>query len=489
MNAGLLARLGPRAAAAAAAIGILAALPLLLPLWMWLPLIWFVTGGALLVRWIASAADPEDRGILVAALIAGLAARAIMGWFVVDHPYRNSDTRLYWQLGTRLAALWSVPHSMHVDLVRTLGTGQAGYYVWVALHALIAREQLLVVASNCLVSGANGVLTYLVGRRAWSPFVGRVAALLVFTASGIIFSDAHNMRDVIVTFAGLLMVYGVQLLADRWCVKGFLAVVLGIAIAVPVRPYVMAAYGPAVAIGLLVMRRTGRLAVLSVALILAGGAMAYVVSTSMFTTVSEAIGGGFGETVTTLLMIGNAGLTGGRAATSLLYGVQLRTLHDILLYLPVGIVHILFAPLPWKTYHIEWLFVPEGLVRYLLIPFVGIGAWEALKNGSWRRTFIVVFALAGMMLLYAVLELGGNVRHNEQFFPYYFILGAIGIATARRHGIELWVTYAFSSLALWAFGLGMRLSMRFMPLVLLLLGLWWLVTVRPWSQGARGGVT
>ncbi len=89
------------------------------------------------------------------------------------------------------------------------------------------------------------------------------------------------------------------------------------------------------------------------------------------------------------------------------------------------------------------------------------------------------------MGIYAVLELGGNLRHNIQWLHLFYLFGVIGWRNRHKWGELLWFGYAGVALALWAFGLEMSLSKKFFPVAFALMFIWWIAVTRPWRELSR----
>lgn len=459
---------------AVASAGALLGMVLFLPAATWVPLVWLITGAALIVAWISAVADPDDRGSLIIGALLGLVVRASAAWVISDYAYRYVDPRLYWYLGTRVADLLSQPSITDVNLTRAVGTATWGYYFWVALHVFILRDQILTTLSNALIGVASGVMIYLIGRRVWSSRAGLGAAWLVWCSSAMIVVDAHSLRDSGATLAGLAVVYGAQQLAERWSVRGLLWFVIGLSVLLQFRNYVAMLLMVVALVAILLIARRARLTLL-LFLLAAGSIVGAVVATTDIVVIIGKFSRG--DTLVDLLKYAQIGLVGVRPSTSAFSGIQLQTLREMILFTPIGMGRILFAPLPWLPVRVDVVFIPDVIVRYAVLPFFGVGFWAAVRWG-WRRTGLVALVLLAEMVVYSVIELGGNVRHNTQFFPYHFLFVAIGWSVAQRYREALFVGYIFMSLPLWIYGLTLSMSLWYFPLVFALLSVWWIVNVR-----------
>ena len=469
--------------ASAVAVAVLTAIVLGLPAAIWFPVAWAATGMSMLVVWIIRVADPRDRDILIAAVLIGVLVRIVAATFIVDYPLRFPDTRLYWRLGTRLADMWTRPHIAEVHIIRTLGTARAGYYAWVAGHSIILRQEVLIPITNAMVDGANIIMTYVIGRHIWNARVGRNAAIFIASSSAMILVSSCNLRDALATLSGLAIAYGALQLTERWNVKGMIWFVLGLAAMLQIRVYIAALVVMVLLVALLVVRRSGRLTVLMVIGVV-GAVLAVVVSTHEVVSIVSKLAKG--NTVFELIKFAQRGLIGTRPTDSAVSGINLNSAGDLVIYLPLGFIRAWFGPQPWMTRGIDVLFTPDVMVRHAVLPLFFVGIWHAVRT-NWRRTLLIVLLLLGEMTIYALIELGGNARHNTQYFPYHYMFVCIGWTVARRYTEALWIGYAVVSLAVVGYGMTLPIAKWLLPLLLVLLGIWWLAVVRPWNHRAAPG--
>lgn len=455
------------------------------PAGLWLPVTWIAVGGSLIVLWISRVADPDDRLLLVGGALIGLTLRCAGAWLVVDYVYRYPDMILYWDLGNRVAEALSNPGILDVDLVKVVGTSSYGYYLWTGLHVLLLRDQILTSLSNALVGTASGVLAYLLARRVWNGRVGVIGAWLVWLSSAHIIVDAHSLRDSIATFSILAIVYGTQVLAGGWNWKGSSWLVLGFVSLVYIRLYIAAPVVLAIMIAFPLMARGRRLAILTVFVALAVVA-GFLAAASDFALLAKKLGSG--NTIATMLLLANKGLFPRRFAASAVADVEIGSFQDMVLHVPVGIVRILFAPLPWLPEKTDTGFIPDAVARYAMMPLFFVGFWDAVRY-RWRRALLVALVYLAGVHLYALIELGGSVRHNIQFFPYYYSFAAAGWTVARRYGQALWFGYALVSLAVWIYGLTLWTAFSIMPVMLLSIAVWffayWAFARRGLREGSR----
>ncbi len=410
---------------------------------------WVASGAAVLAWWVARVADPADRDMLVFWFIVGVLLRAMAAWLFDGYAHVNTDRRVYWYLGSRLEYMLVGPRSQDVDLVKALGTATGVfYYFWVAAHVYMLHSEAFVVASNVLVGATAGVLTYMIGREVWGRNAGVIGAVLVWLSGTHIQVDAQNLRDGMALVSVLAMLYGVQRISERWSVSGVMWFVLGSGVLLQVRSYIAFLLILLSVVAVVVMRREGRLSVVLVTASLAAVLGVVIAQTQVSVLIDKF---GKGVSMVDLLVWAHVGLTARVQDTSTVSGVRLTSLQDMIMYAPIGLVRALIAPLPWNVSQIHYFNLPEVITRYFGLPLIVVGFMEALKR-DWRRSFLLMLSLAAMALLYAVLELGGNVRHHAQFFPILYLLAGVGWSVARHYALEVALSAAALSLAIWGFG-------------------------------------
>lgn len=117
-------------------------------------------------------------------------------------------------------------------------------------------------------------------------------------------------------------------------------------------------------------------------------------------------------------------------------GEQARELQlaRTLAYLPRGLAHALFAPLPWEARRAaELATVPEMLLWYLSVVAAVWTAWRYRER--WPSMAPVVLFAVGLLGLLVLVEgnIGSLFRHRSMVVPAVLLLGAPGLlALARR---------------------------------------------------------
>jgi hypothetical protein len=118
---------------------------------------------------------------------------------------------------------------------------------------------------------------------------------------------------------------------------------------------------------------------------------------------------------------------------------RFRTLWDVLVFVPTGVAHALYAPFPW-----EWLLPGttgvfkalsgvETLFIVVLTPFLILGVWKGLREGGLEASVLV---LTGLILLVALSVTVPNVGtlfrlRLQPLVPLLVVMSAYGLGEGR----------------------------------------------------------
>lgn len=117
--------------------------------------------------------------------------------------------------------------------------------------------------------------------------------------------------------------------------------------------------------------------------------------------------------------------------------INISTPAGALAAIPVGMVHLLFAPFPWAIGGLrQALTVPETLYWYSLMPAFLVGLSVAVRQRFGAAMPMLVFA-ATLVGAYSVMQ--GNVgtayRQRSQVTMFFFILMAVGLEEKEKRRV------------------------------------------------------
>jgi len=444
------------------------------------PLAWLSCGLLVIFGITRTWVVKRDQASLMLGATIALAVRAPIAWVLFDRVARNPDARFYWEMGSRISHLWAADRLIPLDYIRTTGTHQVGYFVWVAGHMAVQRFEYLVVATNGLIGVATGLLAYALARLVCPEMkeLPRRAAWMVWLSTAMLYSDVQNMRDSAAIFSVLVTVIGLQSIAGKWSWKGLGVYFVGLLLLIQIRSYIAFVFLPVAAVTLFLVRREHRILMFLGFTSLAVGAFMVIASADLFVLARSM---SQGADLMDMLQFASVGLTGTMEGSSLVHGLRLAGWMDLFTLIPLGSVRSLFAPLPWKTESTMLFYAPDAVIRFCLMPFAAVGVVELLRR-DWRRVVPILAATSALIVLYAVIEIGGNPRHNAQWYAMYYLLSLVGVQAYRRYEGIVWSGLAVVSLSVWVIGMTTATSKLFFPLCMFCIAAWWMYQVRPWRH-------
>jgi hypothetical protein len=123
-----------------------------------------------------------------------------------------------------------------------------------------------------------------------------------------------------------------------------------------------------------------------------------------------------------------------RAGSGFGVGADVSTLSGIILFLPVGITYLLFAPFPWAVGSLrQALAMPDVLLWYAMVPSLVRGLAHATRHRLAQTMPILVFTTALTLAYGAFLGNAGTAyRQRTQIMIFYFLFVADGLDRGRK---------------------------------------------------------
>ncbi|HTF35704.1 MAG TPA: hypothetical protein VK714_18625 [Myxococcota bacterium] len=374
---------------------------------------------ALIALWLRFRGDEHARQTLVPIFLAAFAVRAgvaIAIAYAAPDGYFALDDQRYSALGQELARHWAGQGSYPDDI-----HGAVGYYVWnAAIFTVVGAVPLAATLLNGALGAGCTVLAWSLARPIGGETAARYAALLTAFFPSLVLWSSLNLKDALAVAAILVCVRGAQRLHARFRIGPVAAVTLGIAVLGELRGYLALVAAAALTVAIVVPRLGGRRAPVSIAAVLALGALVMV-------WVGPIEGLGDEASLESL----------DRARRELAFGASayqgdadISTPATALSFLPIGLGYFLLAPAPWQVWNTRQLLtLPEMLAWYAVLPQVVAGFLVAIRRRFGAALPLASFALFGT-LSYALVEsnLGTAYRHRAQVLVLFLVFGAIGLA-------------------------------------------------------------
>jgi 4-amino-4-deoxy-L-arabinose transferase-like glycosyltransferase len=313
-----------------------------------------------------------------------------------------------------------------------LATAISGYgwvYFVASIYYVFGRNQLLVQLVNCIVGGLTVLVIYAISKDLFDRQVARWAALFMAFFPQMVFWSAGMYKDSAVLLCLAVSMYAVLGLRRRLTPGLVLLLLTALLVLMALRFYI-AYFVLFAAVGtFLFSQRRGLLGTVFVyaLLVLAiGGALRFVIREESMAQQASYM------TLERLQVTREDQARWGRSGFGEEYDVS--TPSGALRALPVGFVHLLFAPFPWAVTSVrQILTLPETLVWYALMPAFVRGVRHAIRH-QFRDVLPVLVFTASLTAAYALMQ--GNVgtayRQRTQVTMFFFVFMGVGLVEKER---------------------------------------------------------
>ncbi len=378
---------------------------------------------ALVALWLRFRGDEHERQTLVPIFLAAFAVRvcvAIVIAYATPDGYFALDDQRYSALGQELARHWAGQSAYPDDI-----HGAVGYYFWnAAIFSVVGPVPLAATLLNGALGAGCTVLAWSLAREIGGETAARYAALLTAFFPSLVLWSSLNLKDALAVTAILGCVRAAQRLYARFSAGPIAAIALGLSILGELRGYLALVAASALMVAIVVPRLSGRRAPVSIAAMLALGALVMVRVGPIEGLGDEA----------SLESLDHARRELAFGASAYQGDVDISTPSTALSFLPVGLGYFLLAPAPWQVWNSRQLLaLPEMLAWYALLPQVVAGFLLAIRRRFGAALPIASFTLFGS-ISYALVEsnLGTAYRHRAQVLVLFLVFGAIGLAQRKR---------------------------------------------------------
>ncbi len=349
----------------------------------------------------------------------------------------HEDAPGYEYFGQYIASHWMNEAPPFLGPSRNYGF----YYVLGAFYYLFGRYRMNATVFNSIVGTLSISVVFRIALHLFHEAVARRAALFSAFFPSMIIWSAIALKDCLVTFLILVAVLFCIRLRKRFSVLNVLGTLLPIAAVYPLRFYMIYFLLAALA-GTMALNRRGRIiAGVSKQLLLVGGLLAVVTAFGLASSASADFD------IMTLDKV--ATYREGMATTAksgFAKDVDISTPAGAIMFLPVGVTMVLWAPFPWQMTSLRPLLaLPEMLFWWALAPALLRGASYALRHRFTESLPIIVFT-AILLVGYGLTmgNVGAAFRMRSQVLNLLFLFAAFGqclkLAKQRRLDPALLVT-------------------------------------------------
>lgn len=356
--------------------------------------------------------------ILVATLICFFELQTFFG----------GDADTYDGYGWGLLQSWkgdAVYKSLVDSFTGAGGSGWGMLYLVAGIYEVVGRNPFAIQLFNAVIGAATAVLIFRIAHQIFDNIrVARIAALFVAFYPSLVLWSSQGLKDGLIVFLLAVSMFATLKVGEKFTYKYFallLASVLGL---LTLRFYifymVMAAIVGSFAIGLRAFSAQSFMRQFAV-IILIGLSLTYFGVTRFAGKQLEVYG--------SLKEVQRSRSDASQSAKSgFNEDVDVSTTSGAIAAIPIGLIYLLFAPLPWQLASLrQMITLPEMILWWSSFPLLVLGLWFTIKYRLRQVSPILLFTTL-LTLGYSVFQ--GNVgtayRQRAQLLVFYFIFVAVG---------------------------------------------------------------
>lgn len=311
------------------------------------------------------------------------------------------------------------------QVINATGSGWGMAYIVAAIYTLVGRNPYATQIFNCVLGAVTACLVYSCAKKIFSNLrVAKVTALLVAFFPSLIVWSSQGLKDGIICFLLALAINVVFSLQQRFSYPNVLILLVSLSGIYSLRFYIFFAFIVAVFGSFFISTQKSATSVARqiVVLIIVSLGLTYF---GVLRNAQRNL-----ETYGSLEVLQASRLDQARTAESG-FGkdIDVSTTSGAIQALPIGLIYILLAPFPWQVSNFrQAVTLPEVLIWWALIPFLGSGIWYSIKY-KFRQSLVVIIFTLLLTVSYAIFQ--GNVgtayRMRAQMQIFYFIFVAVGL--------------------------------------------------------------
>ena len=385
--------------------------------------------------------SPQERISILKIVTIALLVRLAVALFIVLFVPRGlfgPDALVYMADGMKLSDYWSgLLDSPKFFKFRFDGTNQ-GYYYFVAWqYYIFGKIQYFPSYVNALVGTISIFLIIKIAHQYFAWKVVRNIALFVAFFPSLILFNSYPLKDTLVYTLSLISLYHyIQFLNNR----NWLSIFVSALVMVPL--YTIRFYMVIFLLGVFFLTGfllAGELSLKRIARSAMAGIIVFILAFAL------GVGGDAMDVVQSQGTVERANFyqqANKEGGSAVFEGQEYKTGWDIVRYLPIRVVHFLFAPFPWQiTSLVSLMAFLELPFWWYLFPSTMRGFKFLLVNRRARIFMPFLVYSVFVTLLYAVLEsnIGTFYRKKAQVLPLFFFMAGVGLAVqqAQKSGLPL----------------------------------------------------
>jgi 4-amino-4-deoxy-L-arabinose transferase-like glycosyltransferase len=400
-----------------------------------IPITIFVPLGIMIIFWSTRSFPAEERTWIHTLLVVALLLRVALATAFATFPELrvfHADAISYEDVGVYLASSWR-GEAPRLDLA----TVNYGYHIFSGVICYVfGRYRVNVSLVNAVLGTMLALLVYNLARKLFHRIVARRAALFVALMPSMVLWGAMALKDLPVTFCIVLSLSSCVDLKKRFTVAAFLGTFLPILAIYPMRFYIIYFVVFAILISMILDRSlnhlTGIYRQVFVLAVFAGLFMLLGFADQTETDASQ---------YASLEMISRYRRGMAESANSGFYAdVDISRPDTALMYLPIGLAHLLLAPFPWQMTSLGPLIAaPETIFWWTMVPSTIRGIAFAIRTRFSASLPLLVFT-GTLTAIYSLTQgnVGAAFRQRAQILVFLFIFSAVGayLAKVRAAGLS-----------------------------------------------------
>ena len=368
---------------------------------------------------------------LLRLFVGALAVRILVATAICFFQWQTffgGDADTYDRYGYGLLMAWK-GDAVYKSLIDAFtGAGQSGWgmlYLVAGIYQTVGRNPFAIQLLNAVIGAATAVLIFRIAHHIFdNQRVAWISALFVAFYPSLVLWSSQGLKDAPIVFLLAVSMLATLKVGEKFSVKYLVLLIASVLGLLTLRFYifymVMAAIVGAFAIGLRAFSARS-FARQFVVVILIGLSLTYLGVTRYAGKQFEAYGD--------LRMVQRSRSDASQSAQSgFNQDVDVSTTRGAIAAIPIGLIYLLFAPLPWQLASLrQMLTLPEMVVWWVSFPLLVLGLWFTIKYRLRQASPILLFTTL-LTLGYSVFQ--GNVgtayRQRAQLLVFYFIFVAVG---------------------------------------------------------------
>jgi hypothetical protein len=371
-----------------------------------------------------------ERFFLTKLVFAAFAVRLVCAWILhMGDAWRSigGDEGTF-HGNASLNTLWLRQDILYRHNFKFQDTHEVGYiYLLTSIYYTFGISKFIPLVLNAAVGACIVYPVHSLAGRWGGRIAARRAALVVAFFPSLILWSSLMVRDVMMLFFIIACLWTADELRRRFRVGTLVALAGCIAAMATLRTYIAALVTVAVAISLLMGRKSTRQSLWIGGLVIVGVVVAV-----------RQTGVGLSEAgranLEYLAMMRTFNAMGVNAAGSLGTDVDISTPTKALVYLPEGLLYFYLSPLPWQISSSRQVFAILDLLVWYPMLFAGLWGAVWLVRRRLRAALPLLLVVVGISVLYALVE--GNIgiifRHRGQIVVPFCVLAGVGFALRKR---------------------------------------------------------